>query len=109
MGGMGQGPILVNNNFENWSGDGEAFGGGAPNSSSSNHSIYLAGIKFLNGDPNRWRFRLVNSWSPSWGPFKNGSCLLNPKAIDNAADADDGYGHMSTPSSASQAPGAPSR
>lgn len=104
MGGYAEGPILVNSNFEKWTGDGVAFGGGAPNSSNSNHAIYLAGIKFLQGDPKNWVFKLINSWGLKWGPFKKGFCYLNPKAIDNAADADDGYGHMSSPSSSPQAP-----
>ena len=89
-----QAPILVTNSFENFTGDGVAWGGKAPSSSSSNHSIYLAGLKNINGT---WYFILVNSWRPSWGPFRNGTCLIPMAAIDNAAMADDGYAHASTP------------
>lgn len=104
MGILPQGPMMVTNQFEKWSGDGEAFNGGAPNTSNSNHSVYYGRLKFLNGDPNRWRLGLINSWRPSWGPFKNGTCLVVPAVIDNAADVDDGYGHASTPNPVNTAP-----
>lgn len=104
MGGYAQGPILVTNSFEKWTGDGVAFGGGAPNSSGSNHSVYYGILKFLNGDPHNWVLGLINSWG-LWGPFKNGLCFVIPKVIDNAATTDDGYGHMDTPSPTGAAPG----
>lgn len=93
LGMLVQAPILVTKSFESFTGDGVAWGGSAPRSSSSNHSIYLAGMKQVGG---QWYFILVNSWGANWGPFGNGSCLIPLAAIDNPAQADDGYAHAST-------------
>jgi len=71
---------------------------------SSNHSIYLAGQVQINGT---WYFRMVNSWGPTWGPFKNGTCLIPLAAIDNPAMEQDGWCHASTISQDDNPPGAP--
>lgn len=103
MGMFPQVPIQVTNSFENWTADGVAWGGVAPRSRSSNHSIYLGGLKKIG---TTWYFRLINSWRASWGPYKNGTCLIPLAAVDNPATEDDGYAHSSTPSPASTVPGA---
>lgn len=92
MGMFVQAPILVTNNFEQFTSDGIAWNGKAPRSNQSNHSIYLAGIKQINGV---WCFILVNSWGATWGPWKNGACYIPFSAIDNPSQANDGYCHAS--------------
>ena len=94
MGMLAQGPIYVDNSFDNFTRDGVAWNGYPPNTSSTNHSVYFAGIRFLNGDPHNWYLILVNSWA-LWGPWGNGCCLCPPEGVDNGARADDGYGHAS--------------
>ena len=95
LGILPQVPIYVNNNFDRFTGEGIAWSGKAPRGNASNHSIYLAGMKFINSV---WYFILVNSWGINWGPFNNGTCLIPMAGVDNPAMTDDGYGHASTSS-----------
>lgn len=87
MGMLPQVPIMVWSSWENFV-DGiaqtykkEAYG---------NHSVYLAGLEEVKG---RWVFRLVNSWTPNWGPFKNGTCFIEMGAVDNCAIGEQSYAH----------------
>ena len=106
MGGFAQGPIEVTGNFENFTGDGVAWGGKAPRTSQTNHSVIIsAGVKFLGGDPKNWVSKGINSWG-LWGPNRDGTFWIPPNAIDNGAMADDGEGHMSTPIPSGSTPGA---
>ena len=97
MGMFPQMPILVTSSFGNFNANGVAWNGVAPRGGSSNHSIYLAGLKQIAGV---WYFILVNSWGVSWGPWGNGACLIPLAAIDNPATADDGWAHADTPAPA---------
>lgn len=92
LGWMPQMPINVTGSFERFTSDGVAWGGVAPRGGSSNHSIYLAGIKFVGSTP---YFILVNSWGEKWGPWQNGCCLIPTEAIDNPAVTDDAWCHVS--------------
>lgn len=91
MGILPQVPVMAWSGWERWSGDGVA--ATYSRKGYGNHSVYLAGLEFVSG---RWYFRMVNSWTKSWGPFRDGTCRLDMAAIDNCAYADDSYGHGST-------------
>lgn len=81
-------PIFVNNMFGKANGDGVAWNGVAPRNGQGNHAIYLAGMKFIHGV---WYFVLVNSWSATWGPRRDGTILIPFAGVDNCAYANDGY------------------
>ncbi len=86
-------PLFMNQAaFERFTGDGIAYGGKAPGNTRGNHAIYLAGLRVVAGVI---YFVMVNSWGHSWGPFKNGTCLIPFACIDNCDQADDGVGHAS--------------
>lgn len=96
LGGMPQVGINVTNNFENWTPGGIAWGGRAPGGQ-ANHSVYLAGLKMVDG---QWCFRLVNDWNgTAWGPLGDGTCWIPVDAIDTG-----GWLHLSTFDSDDTAP-----
>lgn len=97
MGMFPQVPIYVTDSpypFEKFTTDGVAWNGVAPKNRASNHSVYLAGIKKI---ASGWVFIMVNSWRSTWGPFRNGTCLIPFAAVDNPSTLDDAYAHGSTP------------
>lgn len=89
MGILPQVPIRVFNGWDKFNGDGVAK---VSKGTTGNHSVYLAGLEFIGGN---WMFRMVNSWGPRWGPFKDGTCRLTMAHIDNCDYEDDAYGHTS--------------
>lgn len=50
----------------------------------ANHSIYLDGMKQIDG---KWVCHMPNSWGASWGPFRDGTCYLRPEGIVIEGDA----------------------
>lgn len=91
MGMLPQVPVMIWSGFENFDGDGVArtyqkHGYG-------NHSVYLGGLERVGG---RWVFRLVNSWGPNWGPFRDGTCRIELDCVENCAYAEDSYAHAAT-------------
>jgi hypothetical protein len=94
VGGLSEVPILVDNDFEKFTSEGVAWKGKAPSGSGSNHAVICAGWhRLANGE---WVWMLLNSWSKTWGPFKQGWCYAPLDAINNPAMTNDGYVHLST-------------
>ena len=77
--------------FNQFTPEGIVFNGVAPSGPDSDHSIYYAGLKKING---KWYFILVNSWN-LWGPFGLGWCYCPVAALDNPASTDDAWVHLS--------------
>lgn len=50
----------------------------------ANHSVHSFGGKRIKG---RFRFHMGNTWGFGWGPFRNGTCFLNPEALILRGDA----------------------
>jgi hypothetical protein len=74
--------MQVGGNFERFDANGVA--GYSPGG--GNHCMHADGCKKL---PNgQWAIDNVNSWGPTWGPWKNGRCFLIDKHINNADNSD---------------------
>jgi hypothetical protein len=61
-------------------------------SRASNHSVYGAGLDFVDGE---WVIADVNSWRPEFGPFSAGWCYVTERQIAAVID-DDAVGHIVT-------------
>ena len=57
------------------------------NNGYANHSVHGCGMKKINGD---WRIEIDNTWGTKWGPFGNGHCYIDRRAIR----VDDAYVHV---------------
>ena len=80
LGFVVQAGVQVDGNFERFDSNGIS----AARGKYANHSIYIYGMQKI-GD--RWRYKMRNSWGFNWGPFRNGSCFLNPEGICIEGDA----------------------
>jgi hypothetical protein len=63
--------VMVGNNFSRFDSNGVAGHDRGP----GNHCMMADGLRKL--PDGRWVLDNVNSWSPTWGPFKNGRCYLD--------------------------------
>lgn len=87
MGAMVQYPINVANNYENFTSEGVA---GA--SSGGNHSVRGRDIEQLASG--EWVLWQPNSWGTAWGPFRDGTCLINEKMISMNDGDSDAFAHF---------------
>lgn len=86
MGILPQFPVDAGN-MQRFTDEGVGFGHG----SNSNHSVYGAGVGWINA---QWCVRGVTSWRAEWGPFENGSWWMTERQIADCAVSEDGNGHI---------------
>jgi len=70
--------INVGGNFNNFRNGVAGWNGGY-----ANHSVHGCGMKKINGV---WCLEIDNTWGTAWGPFGNGHCYIDRRAI-RAEDA----------------------
>lgn len=98
---LGQGPASAGERgFSQFSGDGLIYNGGH-GSGNPDHSVYYAGLEWV---ANQLVFPLVNSWDVTYGPFGEGWAYMTFGGVDACAQANDGWGHASTPGDQNPAP-----
>ena len=88
MDGIVQGPIMVGDNFEHFTGDGVAgFDRGE-----GNHSVHFYDVEQI--PSGEWVLLMGNTWDIPWGPFKQGCVLISEKAIAGCASGKDAFVHF---------------
>ena len=76
-------PLQVGSNFNKFDNGVAGYAKGY-----GNHAVHAFGLVNVNGV---WCLETGNSWSASWGPWSNGSCLVSEKAFAGLGGSDDSY------------------
>lgn len=76
-------PVRVDRNFENFDADGVAGFARGP----GNHAVHADGMK--KNRRGAWLLDIPNSWTPGWGPNRNGRCFISENHINATALDDD--------------------